>query len=541
MSFGVFYGVGDQTIYFPPGLHLADVSFLEKDWYASEVTSHHQIFAYIVWGLSKLGPIALTSAILNLLLMVAIALSTYAIINALYKSSLKVFLFFLIILHLVVGSSLLSHPFLVPWLLPTGMASIFFLCGVALLTQAYQGPLFYGACSGFVFGLSGAVHGTFLFLVPLFLLGVLIVLRRHLSFRILIVFGIPYLAIMLPVGWPILDMFVFQDKGENVIALLDQFARFRIPHHHLPNTWDIDIFVPFGAHLLLGFIGLLVVQPKGAGSPVVLAAAVVLMGILIVLILCTVVVFVPRVALLQAFRFVALLSYFSLLFFAGAIIQTVEYADKFSWAESILLLCLGLLFYLDYAVAAFLICLSWVLIGIRYLFPQGRRFVTGIVFCCVTLFLIFQIRERFPLSHDALVPLETKEAVFFKWIRDYTPEDALFVVPFNMKRFRLHAQRSIVVDWKGFPFRVDDAQEWLHRLSLVSGVPNPITKSSKALFEGYRYLDAERAQKLSKIFGVQFFVIQNPGHQGNLSALDLFYNQDGYAVYRIDPDIQLVR
>lgn len=281
MSFGVFYGVGDQTIYFPPGLHLADASFLEKDWYASEVTSHHQIFAYIVWGLSKLGPIALTSAILNLFLMVAVALSTYAIINALYKFSLKVFLLVLVILHLVVGSSLLSHPFLVPWLLPTGMASMFFFCGVALLTQAYLGRLFYGACSGFIFGLSGAIHGTFFFLVPLFLLGVLIVLRRHLPFRILIVFGIPYLAIMLPVGWPILDMFVFQDKGENVIALLDQFARFRIPHHHLPSTWDIDIFVPFGAHLLLGFIGLLAVQPKGAGSPVVLTAAVVLMGILI--------------------------------------------------------------------------------------------------------------------------------------------------------------------------------------------------------------------------------------------------------------------
>lgn len=555
-ALGVHYGVSDQNAYLLSGLRMADPSFLAGDWFASETVQHHAAFTYLIYLLQWIGPLPWTSAALYLLLKALVAFSAYVTLRALYDRPFLPFLLSLILLHLAVGTTkLLSHPFFVPWLLPAGTASALFLAGVAALARAAPMPS-RCALAGALFGLSGLFHGTFLFLTPLFLGGVWTARPRRFSTRERIAFLVPFLGLTLPVAWTVLVSFNF---GDNAVERLDALLRFRAPHHYLPRTWGLAGFALFAEHATLGIIGLLVRWPKTPRSSIVLAAAASLSGLFTLVFFCTVILFIPQVALLEPYHFVALLSYFGLLFFAGALAQEMDSGGD-STSRRLTLSGIGLLVTCWTnrtvgAVLAILLCLY--LAGARGGFSiQGSpRLARRLLLCGTALFLSGLAAFCLPLSTAFFAPYRAdhgpcrwayshtppkvlavlmpsrSESDLYRWARAATPQDALFVPPLDLERFRLGAGRGIVVDWKGFPYRLKDAEEWYRRIAEVSGTTNPA--SQQEALQGYLGLDAARARALARTFGAQYVVVRARQHLGDLSELNKVYSNDEYSVYRI--------
>lgn len=67
--------------------------------------------------------------------------------------------------------------------------------------------------------------------------------------------------------------------------------------------------------------------------------------------------------------------------------------------------------------------------------------------------------------------------------RSRTEPDAVFLVPVDWHRWRLLAQRAVVVDWRAFPFREEGMREWHRRYLTISdiehgaGYPDNITEA----------------------------------------------------------------
>jgi len=56
------------------------------------------------------------------------------------------------------------------------------------------------------------------------------------------------------------------------------------------------------------------------------------------------------------------------------------------------------------------------------------------------------------------------EQTLYSYIQNNTPEDAVFLIPSDMKNFRLGANRAVVVSWKAHPFGDEGIYEWYNRI-----------------------------------------------------------------------------
>lgn len=542
LSFGVQYGVSDQNLYLLPGLQRVDPTFLQNDWFVSQTVHPHKAFNHILFVLTSLGPLVWTTTALHLLSMALLAVSVYWILSALCEKPLLPFLASLPLLHIVIGSeNLLSHAFFVPWLLPTNLAGTCFLTAIAVLGIAGSDHIARYGISGLFFGLSGLLHGTYLFLIPPFLMGMMVFLHRRLSYKHLLIFSIPFLIVTLPVGWQVLTQFALGGIEKDSLTHLDALARLRIPHHYLPAIWDREIFLTFGSHVFLGMTGLFLNWPSKKEAAVILAAMASLSAMLLMIFFFTVALFTPYVGLLQGYRFVSFLSIFSLLLFSCALAKEIEWTGEHSAyrVERILVICLGLfvVYRLDAAIGLLLSGLfsaGLLLSGNGMIADRFKSAIRSIFLAGAILFLGYKTVVHFPTETTLSRPMPASESALYNWVREHTEPDAIFVIPIELQRFRLYARRSIVVDWKGYPFRAEDVTEWFRRISMVCGVQT--ARSFHDLSAGYVRLDVKRAELLAKAFGAQYVVVRPYQHQGRLEDFKKVYAWNEYAIYRISQD-----
>lgn len=533
-SFGLSYGFGDQAIYLLPGMQLYDPTFLARDWYVSEVVHYHVVFKYLVYLLMYLGALEWSSSVLNLGLMVWVGISVYRLLGGLYQQTLVPFLLTLVLLHLMVNTDILTHRFLPNWLIPNGIATVCFLGALAELVDLDRRRKLHLFLSGLFFGLSVVIHSAFLFFSLPFFVGISLCLRRSFNRNDVFVFLLPFCLLALPLGIQVYARFIFPAVGE--IDRLDAIARLRIPHHYLPQNWGQDILLPFFLHLALGICGLLLHWPRGRHAALMLySAALILIGLIFVY-LTTVLIFIPQIALLQGYRFGGLLSFLCFLFFAGGIGQVL--VDRCFDSRRLILLCIGvglvylLDFYFSVELLLFLnVCFILDLMSNTQVYERVyKRFVLVTSVC----FLAVCLKGNFPISRDALLHQGQKSSLY-EWIRTHTDKDALFVVPVDrMTQFRLFAQRAIVIDWKGFPlYSPNESDIWLKRLQDVTASTELSARRMRD--QGYREMDAARAQFLSDTYNVQYIVMSlgKSNNKLSLRPFDLVYAKDGYAVYRL--------
>jgi hypothetical protein len=139
---------------------------------------------------------------------------------------------------------------------------------------------------------------------------------------------------------------------------------------------------------------------------------------------------------------------------------------------------------------------------------------------------------RSGLEHSNLLG-ETRpcDASQYRFMREHTAKDALFLTPPNDEYARYCGERAIVVDWKSIPAVPAEILDWYQRLKDVTGKDRI---DSAADLNGYDQLDATRVARLKTRYGITH-VVARRGHEQALSTYSRVFENRAFVVFDVRP------
>jgi len=95
-----------------------------------------------------------------------------------------------------------------------------------------------------------------------------------------------------------------------------------------------------------------------------------------------------------------------------------------------------------------------------------------------------------------------------EYIRNNTPEDAIFYIPPRFGEFRYLARRAVVVDFSAYPFQDLAMREWFLRIAACYGISDKLGFDSlPQLNETVYHITNEELIALSEIYGFKYAVV----------------------------------
>ncbi len=532
LSFGLSYGLETHSSYLLHPLREIDPAFLQFDWLAAHTELVHKSFALIIRALSTLGPLPWTVAIANVVLVATFILAIYGFLHANFKRdapvAIALFMFFVVIDRTtsVADTHLLTVRFE-----PSSIAACAVMIGLLLMiTERY-------AWSGVLIAIAGFVHVNYLLLDFVFFgLAHVALGRQGLARRLILQFA--------PSLWPLfreLPM-LYAMAGDPLAADARHIIAFiRAPHHELPLT-SLQDFLPFVGWYLLAMscIGL---ETANCGvSSRLMRVYLVCTGVVMVAALLTTVVVVPQISQLRFFRMAPV----SIVLAQLIVVTSIGYllgrgeegraAVPWRWAVAalgaaailahdvaggrfleagfvvvVLVLVMtmvgGAAGYLGRRLAGTPVPLAimrskWlpiaVLSGGLVVSTAPPKYVAGLELAAAAPFY-----KRYNVLIGDPRPLRE----LYAFARSTAPESQ-FLIPPNLKSFRLLAERAVIVDWQTTPWKPFELLEWYRRLRRISGKPD--LKSVEEAEAGYAEMDRARLESLEKEFGVDYVVFRKP-------------------------------
>lgn len=129
--------------------------------------------------------------------------------------------------------------------------------------------------------------------------------------------------------------------------------------------------------------------------------------------------------------------------------------------------------------------------------------------------------------------LASDEIDIASYVRDQTPENAIFLTPPVFGKFRFMAERAIVVDFVVFPYQDQAMLEWQQRLFDSYGKPNTGGWTAAAeLDDNYRRIDDQKTWDLRSKYDVSYAVL----YQETKTSLPILYENPTYKLVKIDEE-----
>jgi hypothetical protein len=308
------------------------------------------------------------------------------------------------------------------------------------------------------------------------------------------------------------------------------FLSIRSPHHYVPLSF-LPEFAPFFAWQAVGLLGLALLERSEPGARRRLAAlAAALLALIGAATLLTTVIYVPAVAQLYVWRLAPFAVLVAQLAFMAAVVRRTAGAlplgvplralsalavvaaalGLLAWeSDTRSRVGLGVLFALAAAGPAVGSAVTRLRAGLPPLLRARLRPAHAAAGLGLVALVAGAARGLEGLSSEAAalsLPLGVDQRVF-AWARD-TPRDALFAIPPGLQEFRLHAQRSVMVDWKSTPILPAQLREWYRRLLAVCGLEAiPMLAEAE---RGYATMGPRRMERLKRDFGVDFVIFRQP-------------------------------
>jgi len=116
----------------------------------------------------------------------------------------------------------------------------------------------------------------------------------------------------------------------------------------------------------------------------------------------------------------------------------------------------------------------------------------------------------------------------YRWLREKSPKDAIYLTPPDLEGARFLGQRAIVVDWKAVPLIPTELLEWYERLCDVTGRE---VKGSGDM-AGYGSIDPERLARIVNKYHPDYIVLRRGGER-RFENLPVVYQNSGYSVLKI--------
>ncbi|MCC6238824.1 MAG: hypothetical protein IT448_00775 [Phycisphaerales bacterium] len=144
-----------------------------------------------------------------------------------------------------------------------------------------------------------------------------------------------------------------------------------------------------------------------------------------------------------------------------------------------------------------------------------------------------------------VVTLPEDEAVYLqmcKWVAGNTPTDALFLVPPAEQSFRLHAQRAIIVNFKGVPQLSGELVQWRDRLRDVLDTQHLEQLRGGDFFETlnnvdqrYRQLSPAYLLSVARKYGADYLITERPMDESLCGppVYEIASNDAAYYLYHV--------
>ncbi|MGC9352093.1 MAG: DUF6798 domain-containing protein, partial [Sulfurovum sp.] len=340
----------------------------------------------------------------------------------------------------------------------------------------------------------------------------------------------------------LLPLILKTSTSPNAEAAQLLFLKIRSPHHYDPLYFRKE-YIPFIGWLLIAVPFLWQHVPFDYRKKHAISFMLSVFTIICFATLCTTVVFIPAVAQLYVWRLAPYLMLFAQMTLCAAAVKLIlnpEEMKKLSKIGGIIVLSGVLLlnrytfYYLENQWYSAMLLGVVVIIFIlrRYdllnrfdRFTRKKRFVTS---CVIIFILCLSFPLKYALDHSNLIHgFPEEEASLYTWARK-TPSDAVFLIPLNMRNFRLNARRAIIVDWKSTPLVPDELMEWYHRIQIVSGIDN-VTNEIQAL-KGYSQIDEKRLDEIKKVYPFDYAVFKKDQMQFVPSKNKIAYESSSFVV-----------
>jgi hypothetical protein len=545
LSFGFDYGADNQLIYLLKSLAIANPGILEKDWYASEVTHYHPVFAWLGAGLIALNRDGWAVAIAQVLLITVATTFIYETLRAVApkRVALAGFLCALPLMIMTRTSSVAVSYAFDAYLQPSGLGSLGLFGAIAMFVRGNF------LASGIWIGVAGLFHANYLVLsIPTFGLMHLFLGVKGLPRRLLSNLGPLMIAAI-----PVLPVIVATATSPDAARAQEILFSIRSPHHYSPGQF-YKALAPFAGWQMFG-VGLGSALFRGRNTPrgrfgIALAA---LMALVWIGSGFSTVAYVPRIVQLFVWRFA---PYIDMLSAAVGCLVLVKIAVEPGFARRIspalLALAAGGLvvvgtfqterknpFWIALTVVAVAL-LAWCVregleLAKRWLpLPRVEQgWLTHGPSVVLVLSLAFMVHysvgeiEAIPSNSSLLREGGAKSDDLLAWMRNETPIDAVFLTPPDVDTFRFYGQRAIVVDWKSTPMVPGELVEWLRRLSDVCGQPI----ESRRDLRGYGDLDRAHLDRLKAKYHLNYAIVSR-GDERKLGYETVFKNHR-YAVVKL--------
>ncbi len=345
-----------------------------------------------------------------------------------------------------------------------------------------------------------------------------------------------YIFFSLPSFITYIISFLNQNKNEtSKTELLKIIAKIASPFHYLPSSWPINFYLLFGVFTFL-FIWFFKIVPNQFQTK---TKATIKNIILIIAVLCilsfifTEVYPVYSIVIAQFFRMTVILYWlFAVILYSACIATALN--PKLNIFLRFLAGTLPLILSQFYKVIVpgsthFLYIVLVIIISIILVSNSLKRFRNIVLI--LTLLSLSLLYRHYQFLFDPLYPFITPETKIAMWVKNNINNDSLFLVPPDFIRFRLIAEKPIIVDRLVIPFEEKGIIQWLERMNDISG--NNINRYSidnDSLFiEGYKKMDMERLKVLKTKYGFDYLIM---GKNRQL-PLPFVYNDSDYAIYAV--------
>src|SRR6187431_361618 len=546
-SYGLTYGYDNQLVYFLKSLTLTDDSLLRSDWFANHTTQYHRVFIYFGAFLLKLNQHGWAVAITQFLLVLLGALVIYRLVKRLAGAELAVasYLLLLSILFITRTSSVGASYLFDTILQPSTLGALGSIAGTLYFVEERW------LASGVCLAIGGAFHANYLVLAyPIFGLSHLALGFKDLRRRLILQFS-PLLAITLALSPLLLAASHSQASPEAQEILF----RVRSPHHYNPERFERN-FMPFAAWQLIGIGSGWLLHKTANGRRL----GAVLCGLMLTIwtgtILTTFYDF-PKVNQIFVWRFAPNADLLSQILFACALAHALAkpWLTRHYPGVAIGLIAAGLgtfgMFWHgkeNAPIPHLMLGLVGAVLVVRAadlaldlfsrLMPAQASEVAELKRLLVFCPLLLGMYELSRVVPNKLQEARARSSLLkedggrnddlYRWLREQSPKDAVYLTPPDLDGARFLGQRAIVVDWKAVPLIPSELLGWYERLCDVTGRQ---VRSSGDL-AGYNTLDPERLALIVGKYHPEYMVLRRDAAR-RFPDLPVVYKNSGYSVLKI--------
>jgi hypothetical protein len=487
------YGILNQATYLLDPLHRAFPELFHRDWLLTEASPYLPSFGWLVRWLYAVDPDgAVAMLVANFVVMSATYVALDWLVTAVCPSR-RGFVLVASFVTVTMGRALGGSYLLASYLQPSAPATLGWIIAMAALVRGR-----YWTC-GIALAAAGAMHVNFLVLgIGLFTLGAiarrdarLVDLARMLAPQL----GV--LALLLP------GLIASAGPDDDALRIL---VHFHAPGHYLGRR-QISWVPGLVGWQLAGFAAL---PPAAARSRALVALWRFSLVSCAFAVAAAFVVHVPAFQwLTQAFwpRIAPFGQLACQVLIAAALVRQGSTPAPSAWrriwmaaAIAVALALNGKFLHTSPAVTALAIAATAAVIAVPVRFA-GRA--------CAALAALALVAALWASPRGAgltAVPAaDPQELALYRWVREATPIDALFVAPPSLSLFRLLARRAIIADTKSPPLQPALMVRWYRRLCAM--VERSDVDTHEEVERLWDRLAPDQLERVARAFHADFIVV----------------------------------